>query len=225
MFRHISIGYMFWQWKFKFCFAKYRQKNNKYKTFVVLLQLFFRGMQANGRKFCCIFSYSLGKLRCSWIWVQNDDSSQKLVPSWMEMSFTASPTVISQTCFHIFPMLQCMIQTGFRDPSEKRLLLNNTKATDPFKTSASLNNLNGTVQMVVSLPLPVMSTLLPSAQEMRMFLSPFFLKKQLFNFSRVDKWKPELALWIHLEVAHEKKRNNPTLERLLTWIKSFWEVE
>lgn len=35
----------------------------------------------------------------------------------------------------------------------------------------------------------------------------FLLKKQFLCFSRVDKWKSELALRIHLEVAHEKKKN------------------
>lgn len=117
------------------------QNTNKKKTNIKLLWLFFcffffRGMQANSGKVCCIFSYSLERFRCSWIWVQNDDSSQKLVQSWAEMSVTASHMEISQTCFHIFPVLQCMIQTGSRGSSEKCLLLNYTKATHPFKTSA-----------------------------------------------------------------------------------------
>lgn len=68
------------------------------------------------------------------------------------------------------------------------------------------------MQMVVSVSLPVMSMFLPSLLEIRMFLSSFPLKRQFLCqrmcFSTVDKWKPKLALWTHLIVAHEEK--NPT---------------
>lgn len=73
------------------------------------------------------------------------------------------------------------------------------------------------MEIIVSVFLPVISTLLPSLLEMRMFLSSIPLKRQFLCqrmcFSAVNKGKSELALWVHLKVVHEKKPKT-TLERL-----------